>query len=222
MSQMRATNCPECGEPVSLLARECSHCGAPNPARRTVTVVAAALGAVLIAGAVAIAIVMTGESPTSKDGRPVAAGGGGDFAWLTKAMSDCDAEAAKEPGILHFMVTPLVDDPKDDPGWRRIALNDIGNAILLSAENTIAGLKRGALKMTKDEYVLAVRDDATSVVFRWSPSSGVKRFATKDSGGPAAFKVQFQKRDGGGGNNWGASFERQPGTCYWVNAIIRL
>ena len=219
---MRTIHCPGCGEPVLLLARACGHCGAPNPARRTVTVVAAALGAVLIAAAVATAIVLRGESSAGRDGTPVASGPGGNFGWLTKAMDECDAEAAKEPGILHFMVTPLVDDPKDDAGWRRIALNDIGNAILLSAENTIAGLNRGALKITKDEYVLAVRDDATGVVFRWSPSSGVKRFATKDAGGPTAFKVQFQKRDGGGGNNWGASFKRQPGTCYWVNAIIRL
>ena len=220
---MLETRCQECSAPVSPLARACSYCGAPNPARRTVTIAAAALGALLIAGAVATAIVLYGgRSSTSPDGTPVASGQAGSFAWLTKAMSDCDAEAAKEPSVLHFMVTPLVDDPSDDPGWRRIALNDIGNAILISAENTIAGLARGALKITKNEYVLAVRDDATNVVFRWSPSTGVKRFATKEAGGPAAFKVQFQKRDGTGGINWGASFQRRPGTCYWVNAIVRL
>ena len=221
MALMPATRCPECDEPVSLLARECGRCGAPNSTRRTVMVAAAVVGAILAAGVLAGVFVLRGESPTDGEGRPVVSSESGDFAWLTKAMSDCDLEAEKEPGVLHFMVTPLVDDPTDEPGWRRIALNDIGNGILISAENMIAGLKRGALKITKDQYVLAVRAESTKVVLRWSPSSGVKRFATKDSDGLASFQVQFQKPDGTGGSSWGALFKRQPGTCYWVNAIVR-
>ena len=69
--------------------------------------------------------------------------------------------------------------------------------------------------------MLAMRDEATGVVLKWSPSVGVKRFSTRDAQAVEAFKVQFQSRDGAGGANWGASFQRQKGNCYWVNAIIR-
>jgi hypothetical protein len=208
---MKPSQCLECGEPVSWFARACARCGAANPARRTLVVVAAALVAVLVAGVVALTTVLLSERAPGTD----------DFAWLSKAMEECDKEAEKEPALLHLMVIPLVDEPRDDAGWRRASLNDIGNAILLSGENAIAGLKRGALRMSKEEYVLAVRDEATGVIFRWSPSVGVKRFVTKDASAVESFKVQFQKRDGTGGSEWGAAFKRQAGNCYWVNAIIR-
>jgi hypothetical protein len=208
---MNTSQCPECGEPVSWLARVCARCGAANPTRRTIMVVASALSAVLVAGVVALMTVLRTER-TPEDG---------DFAWLTKAMEDCDKEAEKETNLLHLMVIPLVDEPKDDAGWRRASLNDIGNAILLSGENAIAGLKRGALRISREEYVLAVRDETSSTVFRWSPSVGVKRFVTKDASAVESFKVQFQKRDGTARDEWGAAFKRQIGNCYWVNAIIR-
>jgi hypothetical protein len=212
---MFATQCQDCGAPVPLLARDCPHCGAPNATRRTLALAAAVAAAVAAAAIIALAIVLRGGSGNGTSA-------GGDFAWLTKAMETCDEEAKREPDVLHFLVIPVVDDPPDEPGWRRIQRNEIGNAILLSGEDAVAGLKRGALKLSKDEYVLAIRNEATNVVLRWNPASGVKRFSTKDTSGVAGFRVQFQRPDGSGGGNWGATFKREPGNCYWVNAILRL
>jgi hypothetical protein len=35
------------------------------------------------------------------------------------------------------------------------------------------------------------------------------------------FKIQFQSSDAARAINWGSTFVRQPGNCYWVNAILR-
>jgi hypothetical protein len=212
MAGIFAPHCPNCGEPVSWLAGACGYCGAPNPARRTLAIAAAATGAVLLAAVIA-AVVVFRTAPGVVEG--------GDYAALETAMKACDEEAGKEPDTLHFMVLPLVDDPPDDPGWRRISLNEAGNGFLISAADALAGLRRGALKISRQEYVLAMRDEATNVVIRWSPSVGVKRFSSRDAPAVDKFRLQFQSRDGVGGADWGALFARQRGNCYWVNAILR-
>ena len=50
-------------------------------------------------------------------------------------------------------------------GWRRISLNDIGNAILINGEDMLAGLKRRkALRLRPRRYVFSARDEATKEV----------------------------------------------------------
>jgi hypothetical protein len=221
---MKTIDCPNCGAPVSLLARSCSYCGAPNR-RRLAVIIAGAVGAAVVAAVVAAAvIVVLGRSPqseaTSAAGRSIT-GTGDDFAWVSKAMEDCDRQAQKETGTLQFLVIPLVDEPRDDRGWRRISLNDIGNAILINGEDAIAGLKRRALRLATTQYVFSARDEATKVVYRWNPSTGVKHFVIAEAKPIESFKVQFESRDAGRAANWGATFVRTPGNCYWVNAILR-
>jgi hypothetical protein len=219
---MKLSSCPECGEAVPLFAGVCSRCGAPNPARRSVLVVSATL-AVLLAAAIIAVLVATRPSAPPEAGAPspsptVAAKD--DFGWLSAAMQKCDEEAAKDAEALHFMVIPLVDQANDERGWRRISLNDIGNAILIKAEDMLAGLKRGALRISTTEYVFAARDEATKIVYKWSRSTGVKRFSSPTAQDVETFKVQFQSREGTEGPDWGATFVRRRGNCYWVNAII--
>ncbi len=74
-------------------------------------------------------------------------------------MKQCDEQATKESKGLHFLVIPLVDEPRDEPGWRRISINDIGNAILIKAEDMMAGLQRKALRLSADEYVFSARNE---------------------------------------------------------------
>jgi hypothetical protein len=118
-------------------------------------------------------------------------------------------------------VTPLVDEPRDEAGWRRISLNDIGNAILLNGEDALAGLRRKALRLSTEEYTFSARDEATRSIFSWKPSVGVRKFVNEDASGIQQFKVQFQSPDVARAINWGAAFERVAGNCYWVNAILR-
>jgi hypothetical protein len=219
---MSSTDCQHCGEPILKGARACGYCGAPVAARRSMLVIVAALAALCLVAVVVAALMFTSRSP-APDGTAVdeGAGAAGDFAWLEKAMKDCDEQATKDPKGLHYLVIPLTDEPKDEPGWRRISINDIGNGILLNSEDMLAGLRRKALRIATEEYVFSARNEATRDVLTWKPSSGVRKFVVNDASGIEQFKVQFQSNDVSRAINWGATFVRQGGNCYWVNAILR-
>jgi hypothetical protein len=208
---------------VPLLAPECRYCGAPNPVRRTAIIGIAAI--VLVAGAIAAAVlvaVMPGADPGSGSATDQSVPtGGGNFVWLENAMKECDEHAAREPKSLVFLVTPLVDEPRDELGWRRISINDIGNAILINAQDALAGLRRKALQIATAEYVFSIRNDGTKVVFAWKPSVGVRKFVNTDAAAIENFRVQFQSSDPARSVNWGSAIPRQAGNCYWVNAILR-
>jgi hypothetical protein len=217
---MIKTVCPNCGAEVPLFARACRHCGAPNTVRRNAVVVVAALSALGLAVVVVVLVVVLSGRPSDRTATDLGAATG-DFAWLEKAMKDCDGEAGKSPDALYFLVTPLVDEPRDEAGWRRISVNDIGNAILISSGDMMAGLRRKALRLSTDEYVFATRIEATKEGFSWKPSVGVRKFIKDDAAGVEAFRVRFESSDAARGFNWGSVFKRQPGNCYWVNAILR-
>jgi hypothetical protein len=149
-----------------------------------------------------------------------AAAAGPDFAWLTSAMDACDAEAAQAAGALEFLVIPLKSAARDEPQWRRKSLNDVGNAILITADDTVEGLKSAALSISAERYIFSIRDEATDVVYKWSQSVGVKKFISTDAEAIERFKVQFEFGDTPGNDKWGAAFVRRKGNCYWVNAIL--
>ncbi|HEY7297458.1 MAG TPA: hypothetical protein VH684_05920 [Xanthobacteraceae bacterium] len=217
---MFAAECPNCGEPVATFAKGCARCGAPNPARPAGFVVFGSLLLLLAAIAVAIFAVVRWQRVPVGNPEPDATATSADFAWLTQAMKDCDTDAAKAPSTLHFLVIPLAAASADDPQWRNKSLDDVGNAVLLPSNDAVAALKRGALRISDARYIFRVRDDSTKVIFKWSPSTGVKRFSAPDADEIEAFKVQFLSGDKANDDSWGASFTRHKGTCYWVNAIL--
>jgi hypothetical protein len=181
--------------------------------RKILIAVAALAGLLLAAGAVVLLVGRQSSdqlTPTDPN-----------FVWLETAMKQCDAEAGKAKDALYFLVTPLVDEPRDEAGWRRVSRNDIGNAILLNAEDTLAGLRRKALRLSTDRYTFSIRVEGTNEVLAWKPAVGVKQFVYESAAAIASFRVQFQPRQSGGASNWGATFTRVPGNCYWVNAILR-
>jgi zinc ribbon protein len=220
---MSSTECGHCGEPISKGARACSYCGAPIPARRRNLLVWLGAAAALVLAAIVVAALMFSGRTPNQEGTAVdqRAGGGDEFAWLEAAMKQCDEQAAKEPKGVHYLVIPMIDEPKDEPGWRRVSINDIGNAILVNSEDMLAGLRRKALRLSPDEYVFSVRNEKTRDVLTWKPSTGVRKFVINDGTGIEQFKIQFQSNDASRAINWGATFDRKEGNCYWVNAILR-
>ena len=153
---MSSTDCSHCGEPIQKGMRACGYCGAPVRARWSRLAIAAVLGVACLAVLVVVFLLLAGRSP-NRDGAAVDQSGS-DFAWLETAMKQCDEQAAKDDKGLHYLVIPLVDEPRDEPGWRRISINDIGNAILVNGEDMLAGLKRKALRISTDEYVFSARN----------------------------------------------------------------
>jgi hypothetical protein len=213
-SRLTGAECAECGKPVSVLARACAYCGA----KRTRVAAFAVVGALVlaaIAAAVMIAVVASRQQPPAGG----TAQSDGDFVWLTDAMNACDTLAAKEPETLHFLVSPLAAASNTADEWRARALNRIGNATLLRSDVTIEGLKNRTLAISKDAYVLSVRDQA-QVAYSWDRTVGVAKFSIPDAGSIESFNVQVQYGDKPGRDDWGNVFGRNKGNCYWVNAIL--
>ena len=152
---MKTVECPNCGESVPLFARACGYCGAPNRARLT---------AIIASTAAAVGHpsgyrrrprgLHVGASRRRRGGLAFGRSIAGDRRRFRLAGEGDEGlrQAGREgTDTLHFLVTPLVDEPRDDRGWRRISLNEIGNAILINGEDTIAGLKRRkALRLSTD------------------------------------------------------------------------
>jgi hypothetical protein len=145
-----------------------------------------------------------------------------DLSWLANAMSGCDAEAKTKTvsGTLHFLVTPLASAARDIEPWRARSINDAGNGILLRADDTLEGLKSGTLRIYPADYGFGVFDQVGNTVRKWRPLVGVAKFSAAGAGAISTFNVQFRTARGGRDADWGGSFTRQDGTCYWVNAII--
>lgn len=206
---MMTTDCPNCGRAVRTFAGACGYCGAPNRTRIGALAVAGAI--LLLIGAVAAALfAIVRWQQTSGD----------EFAWLTSAMEECDAEAEKTPDTLRYLVVPMASSPGDDAAWRGKSLNDVGNAILLNQRETLDGLRSASLRISNERYEFSVRDEATRAVFKWTPSVGVKKFLIPNAAQVTDFKVQFRTQERTSDTEWGATFVHRTGTCYWVNAII--
>jgi len=208
---MLTTDCQTCGYPVPVLASACRHCGAPNATR---------LGALAVAGSVLLlvaAIAITAIVAIRWERLPPESG---DFTWLSKAMTECDVEAEKEPATVHFLVVPMASGPADDERWKAKSLNNIGNAILLPQRDTIGGREDGTLRISTEQYEFSVRDEATGGIYNLSPSVGVKKFLVPDAEQIKEFNVQFRTGRTANEAAWGAAFQHRQGTCYWVNAII--
>lgn len=71
---MIRSECPECDATVPVLARACSHCGAPNPVRRGAIVAITGISALLIASMAAIYMAMRPPSPVNEPGPAALAG----------------------------------------------------------------------------------------------------------------------------------------------------
>ena len=180
--------------------------------RRMLLGIGVAIALLLVAGAVAF-YVATRERPL------IGATPGNDFAWLTDAMQRCDQGATREPNRLHILVTPLTAPPNTFDEWKAKSLNDIGNAAVLGTDATINALKGGTLTVMGESYVFGIRDEATKVVYRWEPSSGVKWFSTAEGAGMQSFSMQIKPGSASRDDAWGNPIRRQAGNCYWINAL---
>ena len=217
---MIAPECPNCGEHVAAFARCCAHCGTPNRARAAGVAVSAALLFLLAAIGVAAFTVVSWHRFPVEGAEPASTATSGDFGWVTAAMKDCDTTASAEPSALHLLVIPLAAAAPEAPQWRNKSLDNVGNAILLRSDDALAALTSSALKISDAQYVLRVRDDGTRTIYKWSPSVGVKRFSAPDADRIEGFNFQFLTDDKMSDDEWGVSFARRKGTCYWVNAVI--
>jgi hypothetical protein len=145
-----------------------------------------------------------------------------DLPAITKAMSDCDAAAARDPDSLYFLVLPLVQANRTDNSWRAIALQTVGNSyLLLSAKDALDGLRDGKLVLRPNRYTFSALDSGTGATYSWTSATGLSRLARKDSGAVKTLKLGFDFSEAQTGAQWSAEFKRDRGICYWVTALVR-
>jgi hypothetical protein len=223
---MVESECPVCGDGVFAFAKCCPHCGGPNKARLAGFAVAGALAALAVAVMVALVLALRGHWVSTADtsdvpaAERIEAAGTGDLGWLTGAMDACEAQARQDTQTLYFLLLPLTSLPQDDAQWRSKSIIDVGNAILLRSDAALEGLKSGALRLYSGRYDFRILDVNANTVYKWKPATGVTKVSAPDSSAITLFKLQFQTSDADAGAQWGDPFNRQTGTCYWVNAII--
>ncbi len=219
-------DCPNCGAPIGVFAQACPDCGAPLGLRPGGMMVGGALVILAAAVVLALVVVLRGRQLTAATetgataDEQIAATSSEDFSWLATAMSGCDAAARAQPDAIHFLVTPLVSVAKDIEPLRAKSINDKGDAILLRAEDALDGLKTGTLRIYPADYGFVIFDSVTNTVLKWRPAAGVLKLSTTAAGALSTFNVQLRTARSGNDPEWGGSFTRQNGTCYWVNAIV--
>ncbi len=141
------------------------------------------------------------------------------YAWLERAMQACDDEASKDKEGLYFLMIPLELLSGNIPNWR--PRNVIGNALVMLGKDTLDGLKQKLLAISKDEYVLGVRNMADQSVHLFERAVGVKQFRHPDPKTISSFKLQFRTKGEGRDDDWGNPLDRHAGVCFWVPALAR-
>jgi hypothetical protein len=145
-----------------------------------------------------------------------------DLAAITKEMSDCDAEATREPDKLHFLVLPLLPAKGAENDWRSLALQEVGNTfLLLSAKDALDGLRDGKLAVRPGRYTFSVLDSATGATYSWTSATEVSRLSRPAAKDVKALKLGFDFSAAQTGAQWSSEFRRDPGTCYWVSVLVR-
>jgi len=144
-----------------------------------------------------------------------------DLAAVQKAMSECDAAAARETDSLYFLVLPLVQTNPSSPDWRAVALQTVGNAfLLLSAKDALDGLRGGKLALRPGRYTFSVLDSGTGATYSWNAATGMSRLSKKDSGTVKTLKLGLDFSAAQTGAQWSAEFKRDIGACYWVSVLV--
>ena len=144
------------------------------------------------------------------------------FRWIERAIAECEAEAARNPETLYFMVIPVVPTDADFQAWAPKANGMAGaSVILLGLKNTLDNLRAGSLRLDRRAFEFAILDPATSNTYKWRPAAGVHKYAIRKAKLITSFKPGFEMPLGSE-PQWtdGSAIPRQAGTCYWTGALI--
>jgi hypothetical protein len=181
---------------------------------------AAAAIALLLVAALAAGIFYGMNWRTKMRSQP-AQGDGPRFAWLSQALQACEAEAARYPQGLYFMVVPLAAaSPAAAEQIRPRALETVGPVTLLESKVALEGLESGALRISSAQFILHAMDVETNAIHRWNSVTGVSTLSERASDSKGPFKVRLQTAPGDD-TQWSMSLAEGLATCHWVFALLR-
>src|SRR5262245_19458150 len=225
MLGLTAGNCRDCEAPVSYFARTCPSCGAANLPNPVATI--AGLAAVILLGALitlAVLIFRSGGAPPTApraDGpAPSQTASDSDYGWIVKAMAECEEEAKVKLDTMHFLIVPAAPSGTPLPGWSPDPISTVGNsAVLLTASDTLKGLRDRAFVLYEKPIAFAISDPTTKTVYKWKPATGVTALKTSQTD-QASLMLGFEIPEVGTEIQWGPTINLSKGTCYWINPLI--
>jgi hypothetical protein len=231
--------CAECGAIAWPFARACRRCGADVPARsaQTTILVGLAISIVLLVAVLGAnrlwhrliawretnlvqiqnAPALFGPPGPTAHSTPAA-----DFAWIEKAMVDCDSEAGKHLDALYFLVLPLASAEGSVRRWSLLSLGQIGDSVtLLTSKDALAGLRNGSLTLYKGQFEFSIVEPTTNVSYNWKPATGVSEFITQEAIAIKSFKPGLRIVGVDRDFAWATTPAPQRAACYWISALLR-
>lgn len=141
---------------------------------------------------------------------------------LAQAMAECDAEAAKSPDTLHFLVIPLKPASSGLQKWTSVAVQQAGESyLLLSSQDALSGLRDGSLAPYTGKFAFSIVEPTTGTRHSWPPTTGPTKFSEADAGNLTSIRLAFAFADLDSEPKLSAEFLRQKGDCYWVSVLVR-
>jgi hypothetical protein len=182
------------------------------------TAIAAGAFVVLLAAAAGVSAYQWSKRVAADREAPSAAA---PFAWLSRAMENCEKTAAANQEALFFLVVPLAATGKYDQSWSARALESFGSTTLFKSQDALDALNIGALRISTEPIVFHVLDVATSNAHRWHSVSGVSKLSSKEIASDGPFRVRFQTAPGDAAPEWNSVTAEGKGTCHWVFVLMR-
>jgi hypothetical protein len=145
---------------------------------------------------------------------------GAQFAWISKALEACEAEAAGHPGSLYFMVVPLAAVAGAGSDLQSRAIDRVGPAMLFDSSAAMEGLESGTLRISREQFILHALDTGTSAQHRWNSASGVTTLSERDNTSKGPFRIRLQTAPGDA-ESWSTVTAEGVATCHWVFALLR-
>ncbi len=143
------------------------------------------------------------------------------FAWLTKAMEDCDQDSAAHPERLTFLVVPLAATEGYDDTFAARALETFGAGSLFKSADALEGLKVGLLRIASEQFVFHALDTTAQAAYKWNSTSGVSKLSSQKAGLQGPFRVRLQTGPNDSDAVWTDATAQGKGACHWVFVLLR-
>jgi hypothetical protein len=232
------SHCPQCGATARPLARTCRNCGAEARTGSMRATGFAGLGLSIALLAVGFAIDQSWRKLTAwreanlawiqqapallGPPRPTAQPKPEDFAWIERAMANCEAEAGKHLDALYFLVLPLASTDGNMQRWSPLSIGQIGTSVtLLKSYDALDGLRDGSLILYPGQFVFSILEPSSNVTYRWKPATGVSEFITQEAVSIKSFKPGLQVIGLDPDTAWADTLTQQRPSCFWVSALLR-
>lgn len=145
-----------------------------------------------------------------------------DFAWIERAMADCESEANNHLDALYFLVLPLASTDSNTERWSQLSLGQIGPTVtLLRSRDALVGLRDGSLILYQGQFVFSILEPSSNITYRWKPATGVSEFVTQEAISIKSFKPGLQVVGVDPDTAWAETPAQQHASCFWVSVLLR-